>query len=383
MAKRFGRLLALDDMEDAARRVLPRLIFGYIAGAVERGQSFRDNQAAFLNYAFRPRVLVDTAQRSQAVSLFGRTYRSPFGVAPMGGAVLAAPDGDCAMARAAAGAGIPFILSGASLTPLERVCSAGGAPWFQAYLPGDPQRILPLVDRVATAGYETLVVTVDVPILGNRENNLRVGFSMPLKPTPTLIWQLAVRPGWLARWGTMLLRSGMPHFENMEAQRGPPVVSRSLERNLGGRDRLSWPHIELIRKHWPGTLVIKGLLRGEDARAARDRGVDGIIVSNHGGRQLDGAVAPLRALPEVIEAAGETPVMLDGGLRRGTDVLKALALGARFVFVGRPFLFAAAIGGEAAVAHAISILAAEIDRDMALLGLTDPSQITADFLARS
>jgi L-lactate dehydrogenase (cytochrome) len=175
----------------------------------------------------------------------------------------------------------------------------------------------------------------------------------------------------------------MPYLENMEAERGPPILSGSLERNMQHRDRLSWPHVELIRGRWSGKLVLKGILRGPDAKLARERGVDGLIVSNHGGRQLDGAIAPLRALPEVVAEAGTMEVMLDGGVRRGTDVLKAIALGARCVFVGRPFLYAAAIGGEAAVSHAIRLLASEVDRNMALLGLCDLTEVGPDLLSRS
>jgi L-lactate dehydrogenase (cytochrome) len=378
--RRLRRILALDDLEPAARKALPRLVFGYISGAVERGQSLRENEAQFRRYAFRPRVLVDTAGRTQAITLLGQGYSAPFGVSPMGGAVLAAHDGDRVLARAAAAAGVPFIFSAASLTRLEDVAAAGGSPWFQAYLAGDPGRIVPLLDRVAAAGIDTLVLTVDVPVLGNRENNLRVGFSMPIKPSLSLAWQIAARPRWIAQWGATLWRFGMPHFENMEAQRGPPVLSRALQRNMAARDRLSWDHVALVRRRWRGRLVIKGVLRGEDARSAREHDVDGVIVSNHGGRQLDGAVAPLLALPEVLAEAGGMEVMLDGGVRRGSDVLKAVALGARCVFVGRPFLYAAAIAGEPGVRHAMGLLASEIDRNMALLGLRDLGQASPDLV---
>jgi L-lactate dehydrogenase (cytochrome) len=381
--RKFEAFLALDDFEVRASRILPRMIFGYISGMAERGQSLADNRASFLDYAFRPRVLVDSSQRSQATSLLGHTWAVPFGIAPMGGAGLAARDGDLVLARAAAEANIPFIFSAASITPLERVAAIGGSPWFQAYLPGDPGRILPLLDRVAAAGFETLVVTVDVPVIGNRENNLRVGFSMPLKPSPSLALQMASRPRWLAQWIFSLLRSGMPHLENMEAARGPPILSRSLERNFNLRDKLSWEHIDLIRNRWRGRLVLKGILRGDDAGLARDRGVDGVIVSNHGGRQLDGAIAPLKVLAEVVAEAGRMDVMLDGGVRRGSDVVKAVALGARGVFVGRPFLYAAVVGGEPAVGHAIDLLTTEIDRNMAMLGLCRLADVGPDLIARS
>ena len=174
----------------------------------------------------------------------------------------------------------------------------------------------------------------------------------------------------------------MPHFENSYAERGAPIVARNVAREFGMRDHLNWEHLAQIRRQWQGHLVVKGIMRGEDARIARDHGVDGIVVSNHGGRQLDGTVSPLRVLPEVVAAAGDLPVMMDGGVRRGSDVLKALALGARFVFVGRPFLYAAAIGGEAGVLHAIDILSTEINRNMGLLGINTLAEMQPEMLFR-
>jgi L-lactate dehydrogenase (cytochrome) len=376
------RILALEDFEGAARRRLPRSLFGFVAGAAETDAALRGNRAAFAEHAFVPRVLVDSSRRSATATLFGEGYTAPFGIAPMGASALIAYRGDLVLARAAASAGIPFILSGSSLIRLEEVARAGGAPWFQAYVPGEPKRIEALVDRVAAAGFGTIVLTVDVPVGANRENNVRNGFTLPLRPGPHLVWDGVKHPGWLCGTAARtLLRHGMPHFENMMASRGPPILSRSLERQLGERDTLAWPHLEAIRERWPGRLVVKGILAAEDARRAREAGADGVIVSNHGGRQLDFALAPLRALPSIRAVAGEMTVMLDGGVRRGTDVLKALALGADFVFVGRPMLFAAAVAGEAGVAHAIRLLREEIERDMALLGVTSLGQMTRALLA--
>lgn len=363
-------ILCLDDFEAAARRHLPRPVFGYVAGAAERNQSLRDNGAAFGDQAFRTRVLVDVSARHQRIELFGRIWSSPFGVAPMGLAALAAYRGDLALAAAAQAAGVPFVLSGSSLIPLEEVMRAAPDTWFQAYLPGDLARIDALIDRVARAGVRTLVLTVDLPVAGNRENNLRSGFSTPLRPSLRLAWDGLSRPRWLAcTFARTLLRHGMPHFENSFAERGAPILSPTVLRDFSARDHLDWRHAEHIRRRWRGTLVLKGLLSGADAALARELGADGIVVSNHGGRQLDGAVAPLRVLPEVVAAAKGLPVMIDGGVRRGSDVLKALALGARLVFVGRPFLYAAAIAGQAGVAHAIGLLHDEVDRNLAMLGL--------------
>jgi L-lactate dehydrogenase (cytochrome) len=373
------RILALDDFEDAARRVIPRPIFGYVTGGVETNASLRANRAVWDEIAFVPRALVETTGRTPKTTLFGHTYDAPFGIAPMGGTAMAAYQGDLVLARAAAAANVPMILSGASLTPLERVRQAGPTTWFQAYLPGEDGPITQLVERVARAGYDTFVLTVDVQVTANRENNIRSGFRTPLRPTLRLAWDGIIRPRWL--FG-MFLRTlwlhGMPHFENMG--RRVPLISRTAEREHGGRDRLSWKHLELIRRLWKGRLVVKGILDGNDARIARESGVDGIIVSNHGGRQLDGAVAPLRVLPGIAAQAGGMTVMMDSGVRRGTDVLKALALGAQFVFIGRPFLFAAAIAGEPGVGHAFKLLQDEIDRDMALLGIRTLAEMRRELL---
>jgi L-lactate dehydrogenase (cytochrome) len=373
------RILALEDLEAAARRVLPRPIFGYVSGGVETDASMRANRSVWDEVGFVPKILVDTAARTYRTTLFGRSYDAPFGIAPMGGTAMAAFQGDLVLARAAAAANIPMILSGASLTPLERVREAAPTAWFQAYVPGEEGPIAQLVERVARAGYETLVLTVDVQVVANRENNIRNGFHVPLRPSLRLAWDCTVRPRWL--FGMLLRtlwRHGMPHLENMG--RRVPLISRTDEREPGRRDKLSWKHLELIRRLWKGRLVVKGILDRDDARLARESGVDGIIVSNHGGRQLDGAVAPLRVLPGIAAEAGTMIVMLDGGVRRGTDVLKALALGAQFVFIARPFLYAAAIAGEAGVRHTINLLQEELDRDMAMLGIETLAQMRRELL---
>lgn len=380
----LARMLSLHDFEHAARRRLPRPIFGYIAGAAEENAALADNRAVFDEYAFVTRVLRDVSKRSQAVTLFGERYASPFGIAPMGIAALSTYRGDLALARAAQGTGVPAIMSATSLIPMEDVARACPGTWFQAYLPGDQARIDALVDRVARAGFRTLVVTVDIPISANRENNVRTGFSTPLRPGPRLAWDGMVRPRWvLQTFLRTLLRHGMPHFENSFATRGAPIMSSSVLRDFSARDNLSWEHMTAIRRRWKGRLVIKGILSVEDARIARDIGADGVILSNHGGRQLDGAASPMRVLRPVVEALGpDYPIMIDGGFRRGSDVLKALALGARMVFVGRPFNYAAAVAGEAGVRHAIALLQAEVDRNMVMLGVKEWAELGPEALLR-
>jgi L-lactate dehydrogenase (cytochrome) len=377
------RYLSLDDFEVVARRRLPKMLYGFISGATETDAALRDNRRAFEEFGFVPRALNDVSNRDQTATLFGKTYASPFGIPPFGSAALCAYRGDIVLARAGAAMNVPMILSAASLIRLEEVKRENPAAWYQAYLAGDPSRIEPLVDRVAAAGYGTFVVTADVPVPSNRENNIRNGFQVPLVVTPRVAWDTVTHPHWLfGTWMRTLMTHGMPHFENMDATRGPPILSKNLMRNIGNRDQLAWKHVELIRRRWKGKLVVKGLMAPQDARIARECGVDGVMVSNHGGRQLDYAVSPLRTLPEIAAEASGMTVMLDGGVRRGTDVLKALALGAQFVFVGRPFLFAAVAAGEQGVRRALSLLKEEVDRDMALLGVRSIVEITPDLVRR-
>ncbi|MGU7780188.1 alpha-hydroxy acid oxidase [Burkholderia sp. PU8-34] len=377
-------VLSLHDFEAKARRILPRPIFGYVSGAAEDNCTRDDNRAVFDEYGLITRVLRNVSQRQQSVELFGRRYTSPFGVAPMGIHALSAYRGDIVLARAAQCAGIPSIMSGSSLIPLEDVAAAAPGTWFQAYLPGDANRIRALLERVARAGYRTLVITVDIPVSANRENNVRTGFSTPLRPSPRLLWDGLTRPRWLLRtFARTLLRHGMPHFENSFATRGAPILSANVLRDFSARDHFDWTHLRQIRQQWQGDLVIKGILSVDDAVTARDMGADGIILSNHGGRQLDGAISPMRILQDVVQAVGaDYPVMIDSGFRRGADVLKALALGARMVFVGRPFNYAAAVAGEAGVAHAIRLLREEVDRNMAMMGANSCSQLTPEWLIR-
>ncbi|MFO1107598.1 MAG: alpha-hydroxy acid oxidase [Bradyrhizobium sp.] len=377
------RYLCLDDFEPTARRIMPKFLYGYVSGGAEHDAAVRDNRRALDEYGFVPRVLNDVSGRNQTTTLFGKTYASPFGIPPMGSSALCAYRGDVVYARAAAALNVPMILSAASLIKLEDVIRENPAAWYQAYLAGVPERIEPLVDRVAAAGFDTFVVTADVPVPPNRENNIRNGFQTPMKITPRVAWDIATHPRWLfGIFARTFVNHGMPHFENMDASQGPPVLSKNLMRNIGARDQLAWRHVELIRKRWKGRLVVKGLIAPEDARIARESGVDGVLISNHGGRQLDYTVAGLRTLPEIAAAAKGMTVMVDGGIRRGTDVIKALALGAHFVFVGRPFLYAAVAGGQQAVERAITLLHDEIDRDLALMGIRSLAEITPDLVRK-
>ena len=374
--RRLSRIRNFLDLERAGKRHLPRPIYGYVANAAEEGKSLAANRAAFDDYCFVPRALRNVSRVSLETELLGTRYAAPFGIAPMGISALSAYRGDLALARAASRAEVPMIMSGSSLIPMEEVARIDGSDWFQAYLPGDRPGIEALIERIERAGFRNLVITVDYAVPPNPDNNRRSGFSSPIRPSARLALDGLLKPRWL--YGTFyktLRHHGIPHFENNHATRGIPVISRNVNRDFSGRTHLDWDYLALVRERWPGNLVVKGILHPEDAKRAKDHGADGIIVSNHGGRQLDGTIAPLRALPDIVEAVGDYPVMIDSGFRRGTDVLKALALGARFVFFGRPFNYAAAYAGEAGVEHAIHLMREEIARDMALLGITEIQQM--------
>lgn len=361
--------LCLDDFEIAARRHMPHPIYQYVSGGTETNQSLRSNRSAFGDFELVPRFLVDVSRADIQAEIFGHSYSAPFGIAPMGVAGLWAYRGDAALAEGARRENIPMMLSGASLMRLEDVRKVNPGAWFQMFLPGTDAEISALTRRVLAAGYETLVITVDCPVNGNRENNARAGFSTPIRPSLRLAWQGLTHPRWT--FGTFLgtmIRHGMPHFENNHATRGVPIFSASAQRDLSAAAHANWTQFQLVRAQWPGKLIIKGILDPRDAAMAVACGADGVIVSNHGGRQLDGAVAPLRVLPDVVEACPGTPVMIDSGIRRGTDVLKALALGASFVFVGRPFAYAASVAGIDGVVKAIELLKGEVQRNLALAG---------------
>lgn len=375
-SRRLRRILDLDDFGRAVRRRLPRAVYGYVAHGSETETTLRGNRAAFDRWRLLPRVLVGVRERTQEIELFGRRYTAPFGIAPMGGSALVAYDGHAVMAKAAAAAGIPFILSANSIIPLEEIAAANPNAWFAAYQSPTRAAIEGMVERVKRAGIAVLVVTADVPIGSNREADARNGFGFPIRPTPRLAFDVALHPRWLV--GVLLrtlLKRGYPHIVNLEPNGGPGLFSRAVA-GIAAHEELCWDHLKLMRALWTGPLVVKGVLSPADVMQARELGLDGVILSNHGGRQLDYAPSPLHVLPAAVAAARGMPVMIDSGFRRGTDVIKALALGAQAVFAGRPFLYAAALAGEAGVAHAIALLAKEIDVDLALLGLHRVREIT-------
>lgn len=379
--KSLSKILSLSDFEVLAKKRLPKPLFEYVSGGCEDGQSVKANRQSFSEYEFRTQVLIDISKRSQKITLFGKEYASPFGIAPMGITALTSYRGDLVLATAAQAANIPAIMSGSSLIKMEEIASAAPDTWFQAYLPGKVEEIEPLIDRVKVAGFKNLVITVDVACPSNRENNIRAGFSTPLRPNLRLAWEAITHPRWF--YGVLLktlINHGMPHFENNYARRGAPIISKNVIRDFSDRGHLTWEHIQQIRKRWDGPMILKGILNPADAQKAMQLGIDCVIVSNHGGRQLDGSVSPLRVLPQIVDTFKNGPVMLDGGVYRGTDLLKAMALGASCVFIGRPFNYAASVGGQEGVTHAIKLIQKEVSRGMAYLGIKSLDEIDTSCL---
>ncbi len=368
----LNNITCLEDLDPLAERFLPKALWEFASAGVEGNLSRDANRTAFDDIWLHPRVLRDVSERSIEQSLFGKTYAAPFGIAPMGSSAMFGYQADLNFARAAKAANIPFILSGSSLIKMETILDANPNVWFQAYVDSDPDLITALTDRAWQTGVRHLVITVDVPVPGNRGPSLRSGFSYPIRPSPRLAWDGLTHPRWL--FGTFLrtlLTTGLPHLENTGEARGLPMMSLSAPKRSQVHARLNWDDMKWLRDKWRGKLIIKGVLSPADAALAAKTGLDAVIVSNHGGRQLDTAVPPLKVLADIAREKGDMAILFDSGIRRGTDVLKALALGADFIFAGRPFLYAAALGGEAGVSHAIDLLAAEVDRNLALLGCTE------------
>jgi isopentenyl diphosphate isomerase/L-lactate dehydrogenase-like FMN-dependent dehydrogenase len=372
------------DLREMARRRLPRGVFEFIDRGNGDETALANNRAAFDRIKLVPHMLVDTSRRSQEITLFGRCHRMPIAIAPTGSAGLAWYEGEIALARAAADAGIPFTVATGSMTALEKVAEeAGGTLWFQVYMWPDRALSHKLIERAKAARYQALVVTVDTPVPPGREYNLRNGFTMPFRFTRRNVTDVLAHPRWLmgvlARY---LFTTGMPRYENYPTEMKARITALPMGRSMMVTDSLTWEDLRALRKLWPHTLMVKGVLRPQDAALAAGCGADAVIVSNHGGRAVDSTMAPMEVLPEIVEAAGDRlTVMVDSGFRRGADVVKALALGARAVLIGRPTLYGTAIGGQAGAARAIEIFRDEIDRLLALIGCPGVAELGRDYLA--
>jgi L-lactate dehydrogenase (cytochrome) len=371
---------SVEAMRALARRVLPGPVFHFADGAAEDEHSLRRNETAFDDYAFLPQSLKGAGQRSLGITLFGHAMSMPLIVGPTGLSGLYWPDGECSAARAAAAAGIGFCLSHGSVCTLEVLARTGMTPrWMQVFVYRDRGFTRELTERAAAARYDGLVLTVDNQLLGNRERDLRNGFTIPPRLGLAGVARMATKVTWLLRMRKELKRITFGNY----VREGESADIKQLAGRMGGLldPSMSWSDVADLRRIWSGPLILKGILHPEEARLALEHGVDAVIVSNHGGRQLDGAIASLDALPAVVDAVGgRMPVLIDGGIRRGTDVVKALALGATACLIGRPQLWGLAVAGEAGVAHVLEIYRREIDRVMGLCGFRSISEISRDLL---
>ena len=371
------------DLREIAQRRLPKGLFEFVDRGTEDEIALRNNRAAFERIKLRPRTLIDVSGRSQGITLFGHELKMPIAIAPTGSGGLMWYEGEIALARAAAAAGIPCAVATGSITAMERIVEqAGGRLWFQLYMWPDRSLSHKLVERAKAAGYEALIVTVDGVVSLNREYNLRNGYTIPFTFTQRNVTDVLMHPRWLfgvlARY---VFTTGMPRYENYPNELKNRITARPMGKSMLMTDSLCWEDLRVLRKLWPHTLIVKGILHPQDAVIAADCGADGVIVSNHGGRNLDSTQAPIEVLPEVVDAVGKRlTVIVDSGFRRGSDVIKALALGAKAVLVGRPTLYGAAAAGEAGAGRAIAIFREEIDRVLALIGCRSIAELNRDHL---
>jgi isopentenyl diphosphate isomerase/L-lactate dehydrogenase-like FMN-dependent dehydrogenase len=371
------------DLREKALRRVPRGLFEFVDRGTEDEVSLKNNRSIFDGIRFKPRTLVDVSRRTQDTIIFGVQHKMPLVIAPTGTAGLMWYEGEIALARAARAAGIPFTLATGSMTAMERVAEeAGGDLWFQLYMWPDRSLSHELVLRAKAAGYKALVVTVDGVSSGNREYNIRNGFTIPFTFSTRNIVDMVTHPRWL--FGTMMryfINSGMPTYANYPAAARAKLTAGPVGRSSLRSDSISWDDLDALRKIWPHKLIVKGMLDPDDAAKAVDHGADAIGVSNHGGRNLDGIISPIEALPQIVDAVGNrAAVFMDSGVRRGSDVVKALALGADAVMVGRSTLYGVAVAGEAGAARALDIYRDEISRVLALLGCRSIADLGPQYL---
>jgi L-lactate dehydrogenase (cytochrome) len=374
---RVTRIVNVADAQRRARRTLPRALFDYIEGGADDETTLAENERAFQEVALRPRMGVDVGEPGIATTVLGSPLALPVLLAPCGMVQLAHPDGAVGVARAASAAGTVAVLSKIALCSPEEVARRSPGPnWFQVNSAGGRDEVKHLMARAADAGFTGLVVTLDGPPPGNHERDVRHGMVPPVQVTPRfaarLATQIATRPRWL---GAMTVAARRQTATIKDATR---VLSSG---GLRTSARFTWSDIEWIRSEWPGSLLVKGVLTGADAVAGRDAGADAVIVSNHGGRALDGAPSTLSVLPEIVDAVGtSTEVLIDGGIRRAGCVVKALSLGARAVFIGRPWVYGLACAGQPGVERIIEIFRAELVRTLKLMGCPDVSELNPNWL---
>ena len=374
------KALNIEDLRRMARRRLTKALFEFIDRGSEDDIALRHNRAALERIKLMPRVLNDTSRRDPATTLFGKPQALPLVIGPTGPAGYAWYRGETELARAAAKAGIPFTLASTSNTAMEDILAdGGGTQWYQLYVWRDMEASLVAVERARVAGFEALVLTVDSTVPYNREFDIRNGVTFPVRITPRNVVDTLMHPRWMfGTLGRYVLAEGhMPRYVNIQIPDDlPPADVRGF---LTKNDTLNWDFLGRVRDMWPRTLIVKGVLHPDDAVMAADHGADGVIVSNHGGIANDAGVAPIDALPAVVAAAGDRlTIIVDSGFRRGSDVLKGLALGADAVIIGRATLYGVSAAGEAGATRALAILDAEIRRTMGVMGLTDIQSLGCD-----
>jgi L-lactate dehydrogenase (cytochrome) len=370
----------IDDLRSMAKRRVARAVFEYVDCGSYAQATLRANRADLESLAFRQRVGIDVEQRSARTTMAGHEVRMPVALAPVGLTGLNWADGEMLAARAAERFGVPFTLSTMSICSIEDVAGVVTKPfWFQLYVMRDRGFSASLVERAKAAGCSALMLTLDLQIQGQRHRDLINGLTVPPKLTPVTFFDIIRKPGWVLN----VLGGRRKSFGNLEGQIPDAKSLTTLAHWIAGQfdPTLSWKDIEWVKKLWGGKLILKGILDAEDAKIAAQSGVDAIVVSNHGGRQLDGAVSSIRALPEIVDSVqGKTEVWFDGGIRSGQDVLKACALGARATLIGRAFAYGLGAMGEAGVTRALEIIEKELDVTMALCGLRDVKQATPAIL---
>ena len=369
------------DLREIAKSKLPRWLFEFVDRGTEEEVALRNNREAFERIKLVPRMLVDVSGRNLDTTIFGKTHTMPIGIAPPGSAGMMWYRGELELARAAKAAGIPFSLATGSITGMEKVAEqVGGTLWMQLYMWADRRLSHQVVKRAEKAGFEALLVTVDGVVAGNREYNRRNGYSVPFKYNSKNTTDVLMHPGWMINvLGRYIANGGMPTRENF-----PDELSGKITTAYGGTketrsDSLCWDDLKALRDIWPHKLLVKGLLHPDDCEQSLEYGADGVIVSNHGGRNCDAAPAPIDVLPDIVKRVGhKTTIVFDSGIRRGSDVVKALALGAQFCLIGRSTLYGTAAGGEAGAKRALDIYRGEISRAMAQITANKVSEIRRD-----
>jgi len=373
--------VTIEDLRRAAKWNLPKAIFDFIDGGVNDEWTLRENRAAFERILFDPRVLVDVSERDQSTTIFGQKVQTPIMVAPTGLTSIAWPNAELLAARAASRAGAGMALSTYASNSIEEIAETGISPrWFQLYVSRDRAMSDSLVDRAQAAGYQALAITVDTQVPSGRERNIRNGYSAPPRVTFSNLADVAWRVGWLSRF----LKGPRPSYRNILSDTALTPkqfveLGTQLVRQID--PALSWKDVEHYRARWKGPLLLKGVVSTRDVKTALDLGVNGFIVSNHGGRQLDFAPSSIELLPDIVDACEDrAEVYLDSGIRRGSDVVKAIALGAKAVLVGRPYVYGLGAAGEKGVDHTFRILKDEVDRCLALIGVPRLDQVTRENL---